>query len=87
MNDLFILVNRSSNGFGLAVIGVAPGSNPFGPLRGWFHDTNIKNPDHQVTLYEVAGRLDGATDREGVIAVAEWFDQELHTGGPAWNSI
>lgn len=86
MNDIYICLSRANNGFGMAVVGCPPGGNPLGYLTNWFADNRFKNPRRQVALYEVAGRLEGATALEGVITVAEHFDQETVVGGIPWTT-
>lgn len=86
MNDIFVLLCRANNGFGVAVVGCPPGGNPYGPLTDWFADHFFKRPAKQAKMYEVVGRLEGATPLEGVITVAENFDQETIAGGMAWST-
>ena len=78
MNDLWILLNRASNGVGVAVI--AAQDNPYGPLAEWFERKRYKDPVGAAQQYKVVRRLENCTSHEGTIVVLENFDGDVVTG-------
>ena len=78
-NDLWILLNRASNGVGVAII--ATRDNPYGPLTKWFERKRYKDPVGAAKQYKVARLIkDCIVDHEGAVLVLENFDGDVVTG-------
>lgn len=81
MNDIYVLQSQSRNGFSMAVIAVAPGSSPYAQLAGWFEKNMYTNPWDQTKEFQIIDRLERAATIEGVIAISEWYDNDLLASG------
>lgn len=81
MNDLMVLQSQSRNGFAIAVVAIPPGGNPYGPLHQWFEINGFKDPQSAAEKFDVVDRIENGANCEGVVAVAEYYDQQLVGSG------
>ena len=74
-NHIVILTCEAANGFGIAVVGVPPGEDPYRRMLKWFDEHGDKYAAKRVRRdYEVSDIHEFGTDIDGVITMAEYFD-------------